>query len=430
MRILPWLIALLVPMIAAANGIEGWPRAKRAFVSFTKKFGRVYSSEREMRFRFGVFLRNYLGERLWERKGERDSPRKRVNQFADLLDSEFKGRFAMPREYLTKLNASRPLAYGFITSQLDARDPEDQAFTSRLLSREIDIVDIALRLRDASARNLFHPSLSALTAKQRKVILERVQPAGLPRTSGRRLQAYNQGDIARDQMTTVDGLSLPVYVNWRRALTKVKDQGDCDSCYAFSGMAAMESNYALKTNLKESFSEQEVLDCSTRNRGCRGGQAYMMYDYIIINGVSREADYPYTGRDGPCLDPKRPLWRHLTGYHMISKGVMALLKAVQMGTVSVSMHASRALKFHYKGMYRGEGCEEGDKLYPDHSAQLYGYDLRGPTPFLMFKNGWGTSWGDKGLFKMAIGPLNDGNMGECRIGSTEFNVMPIIDPFL
>ncbi len=80
---------------------------------------------------------------------------------------------------------------------------------------------------------------------------------------------------------------------------------------------------------------------------------------------------------------------------------------------------------YYKGgVYSGEGCKPNSP--PNHAALLYGYDLTAPEPYFLFKNNWGTKWGEKGYYKVKIGEISDENDGLCLIGSTKYNTFPIL----
>ena len=62
-------------------------------------------------------------------------------------------------------------------------------------------------------------------------------------------------------------------IDWRTkgAVTPVKDQGNCGSCWAFSSTGALEGAHFVATGKLLSFSEQELVDCNTQNYGCNGG---------------------------------------------------------------------------------------------------------------------------------------------------------------
>ena len=90
-------------------------------------------------------------------------------------------------------------------------------------------------------------------------------------------------------------------VNWvsAGAVTPVKDQGACGSCWSFSSTGAMEGAHFVRTGSLLSFSEQQLVDCATSgNMGCNGGNPIYSYYYYERNGAILESSYPYTSSRG------------------------------------------------------------------------------------------------------------------------------------
>jgi C1A family cysteine protease len=96
--------------------------------------------------------------------------------------------------------------------------------------------------------------------------------------------------------------TLPTSWDWRAkgVVSPIRDQGQCGSCWAFSGTSTIESAVAIKTGVLNDLSEQQGVDCSTisqgwKNMGCNGGWYYNLWDYVKSNGgLTSETCYPYT----------------------------------------------------------------------------------------------------------------------------------------
>merc|ERR1711998_676148 len=105
-----------------------------------------------------------------------------------------------------------------------------------------------------------------------------------------------------------DVSAAPSSVDWttKKAVTPVKNQGQCGSCWAFSTTGSVEGINAITTGKLESFSEQELVSCakSYGNQGCNGGLMDDGFKYIIAKGDVLETKYPYTGKTGTCTTSK------------------------------------------------------------------------------------------------------------------------------
>ncbi|KAJ4959829.1 hypothetical protein NE237_019739 [Protea cynaroides] len=196
--------------------------------------------------------------------------------------------------------------------------------------------------------------------------------------------------------------NVPTSIDWRTkgAVTPIKDQGQCGSCWAFSTVVGVEGINQIKTKKLVSLSEQELIDCDTsKNQGCNGGLMDYAYQFVQKNGLTEEKSYPYTAQDGTCdkLKTRTPAVK-INGHHDVpAYNEKALMKAVANQPVSVAIEASGyGFQFYSKGVFSGS-C--GTQL--DHGVAIVGYgtELDG-MKYWIVKNSWGSSWGEKGYIRM------------------------------
>ena len=209
---------------------------------------------------------------------------------------------------------------------------------------------------------------------------------------------------------------LPESIDWRTkgAVSDVKNQGDCGSCWAFSVSGSVEGISAIKKNQLLNISEQQLIDCSGNegNQGCEGGIMAYGFQYIIDNGgICSEKEYPYEGSDEQCETCENVA--SINSYQNISSDNETLLKAmVAQQPVSVAIQANlTSFRLYSMGIYSDEEC--GDEL--DHGVLIIGYGTQNGTDYWLIKNSWGTGWGENGYMKML---RNYGNgSGLCGIAS-------------
>jgi len=244
--------------------------------------------------------------------------------------------------------------------------------------------------------------------------------------------------------------NIPESIDWRDkgAVTPVKNQGQCGSCWSFSTTGALEGAYFIKTGKLVSFSEQELVSCDKVDQGCNGGLMDNAFEWIHNNnGLCAEDTYPYESGNGDKLDcslrrgqPKHRTQssRHpqvrvrprrvprpspdskakkctpvenstITSYVDVVKNTKSLSKALSQQPVAIAIEADHlSFQFYKSGVYKAD-C--GTKL--DHGVLAVGYDKLNDLDYWIVKNSWSANWGDEGYILIEKGKDTAG--GECGI---------------
>lgn len=212
----------------------------------------------------------------------------------------------------------------------------------------------------------------------------------------------------------------PDEIDWRdhNAVTGVKNQGQCGSCWSFSSTGAMEGAWAIATDNLVNLSQQELMDCSWSygDFGCHGGLMDNAFKYAIENGMCSSDQVSYLGQDELCSNmPECDKVAYFTScVDVTPKNELHLMEAVSTRPVSVAIEAdTRVFQFYKSGILNSTSC--GDNL--DHGVLVVGYGIENGVKYWIVKNSWGSDWGEDGYIRIARTTSEDSE-GTCGIAMT------------
>lgn len=216
--------------------------------------------------------------------------------------------------------------------------------------------------------------------------------------------------------------NVPESIDWNddshRAVTDVKDQGQCGSCWAFSTIGSLEGLHRLTQTTLQTFSEQQLVDCARGsiwplempNNGCNGGNMAGAMQYTAHKGNMLQCAYNYTAKQGSCQYNEKQAVKINSSYKHIFFGCNSCLKsAVSQQPVSVGVDGS-AIQHYKSGIFNGS-CT----IMVNHGVLAVGYDTENGQKYWKIKNSWGKAWGESGFYRL---PRTDSlGFGACGIAT-------------
>jgi len=221
----------------------------------------------------------------------------------------------------------------------------------------------------------------------------------------------------KPQVQTVQDGAAPTSFDWRDkdAVTAVKNQGQCGSCWAFSTTESIESFWFLAGNNLTSLSVQQIVSCDTTDGGCNGGDTPTAYAYVKkAGGLDLSSAYPYTsgaGKNGVCKFNAAGVAAKISGFGyavppceggLCSNQQESALPALLSTTGPYSICLDAQPWQDYAGGVMKSGCPHA-YADMDHCVQMVGYNMNAPTPYWIVRNSWAADWGEEGYIYLAYG---------------------------
>ena len=142
------------------------------------------------------------------------------------------------------------------------------------------------------------------------------------------------------------------------------------------------------------------------------------FDYVLDHHLNDKEKYPYTGHSKPCQTQSIGEGKvSLSGCTQVGSTTTDLTAAIRKQPVSVAFYVNFTFQFYHGGVFNPWFCHGN----PNHGVLAVGFDLTGNQPFYKVKNSWGTFWGEKGYFRIAIGK---DPKGTCNIAGHHWNYYP------
>lgn len=202
---------------------------------------------------------------------------------------------------------------------------------------------------------------------------------------------------------------LPSRIDWRERgiVSRVRNQGKCGACWAYSTVETVESMVALRTMTDVMpLSVQQVIDCgsgsSTGNHGCDGGDTCAALKWMKESKalILTEIEYPMRNQTGQCMSRSSSRGVLVSNYTCsdFSRNEGAMVRQLALhGPLTVAVDATSWQD--YLGGVIQYNCE----TKRNHAVQVVGYDLTAKVPYYIVKNTWGREYGHEGFLYIAIG---------------------------
>lgn len=209
-------------------------------------------------------------------------------------------------------------------------------------------------------------------------------------------------------------------VDWSNILQPPRDQGKCQSSWAFVTATAVEGAVNKKYSTNDYLSVQELIDCEKKNRGCTAGDINYSLDYVQQNGLSLDSDYPYKAKQSKCSIPSDDRKYKISSYFYCSNNdansacsESIVYDNLSNGPSIGGLDGSR-LQLYQSGIFDGNCTKDS------HMIVTVGFGSENGQDFWIVRNSWGADWGENGYIRVA---RNDSNNHSCFVANESWTAI-------
>jgi cathepsin B len=201
---------------------------------------------------------------------------------------------------------------------------------------------------------------------------------------------------------------------WPGCVHEIRDQQSCGSCWAFAASEVLSDRFCIASQgeVNVVLSPQDMVSCDKSDLGCNGGYLDNSWNYLVNTGIVEDSCYPYTSGNGQtgtcklngtkCTDGvtvakkyKAASFRTYTSVNDIKNDIFTY------GPVETGFLVYQDFLSYKSGIYK----KTSNSLLGGHAVKVIGWgvDAATKTQYWVVANSWGTSWGEQGHFRIAIG---------------------------
>ncbi|KAL5279089.1 hypothetical protein ACFFRR_003609 [Megaselia abdita] len=381
-----WVFAVSLAVLCSVSVSSTIEVNKNAFIEFKIKYNKVYKSDEEEKFRMMIFIENKLGNQKdhidadkLSHELESEVESYKDEDFEDFMRT-FKKKYEIEDEYTFRKKIFK--------ERVKTIAEHNDRYSNGLETYEMGVNEFS---------DMLYSELDS-------TIL-----GFIPNDSD---------DGFSYEFLPPSNVNISSQVDWRAkgAVTPVKNQGQCGSCWSFAATGALEGQNYKKTKKLVNLSEQNLVDCarsSYGSNGCNGGQMEGAFRYIKDNkGINSQSSYPYKARQDNCHFDRSHVAATDSGSVVLSSGSEEKLRAAvaTVGPVAVAISVCKTFYQYRGGVYFDNNCYNKEL---GHAVLVVGYgtDPKGGDYWLI-KNSWSTTWGEKGYLKLARNKKNNCGIGK------------------